>query len=131
MGSQPVSRSNNVQPAASAQPSAAAAAAVESSATSVAGSQGSVGADGEPKKKTARDVYGDKYSSANVKARHNPDGSVIPASAPKMLSDGSFAKPSGRQRKGCDWDSVRGVWVPIPNYQDVGGNNKGGGGDQI
>jgi len=131
MGSQPVSRSNNVQPAASAQPSAAAAAAVESSATSVAGSQGSVGADGEPKKKTARDVYGDKYSSANVKARHNPDGSVIPASAPKMLSDGSFAKPSGRQRKGCDWDSVRGVWVPIPNYQDVGGSSKGGGGDQI
>ena len=70
----------------------------------------------EPRKQTQaeRYGYGDKYSSKNVKARKNADGSVLPASAPKLMADGSFSRPSGRQRKGCEWDSSQGVWVPAP-----------------
>lgn len=56
--------------------------------------------------------YGDKYSTTNVNARKNPDGSVVPASKPKLLPDGRFARPAGRQRKGMDWDAVNGWWVP-------------------
>ncbi|KAL7540136.1 hypothetical protein ACHAXR_009885 [Thalassiosira sp. AJA248-18] len=61
--------------------------------------------------------YGDKYSATNVKARKNPDGTVVPASIPKLLPDGTFARPAGRQRKGMDWDSVKGIWFPIPGQQ--------------
>ena len=56
--------------------------------------------------------YGDKYSATNVNARKNPDGSIVPASTPKLLPDGRFARPAGRQRKGMDWDAVNGWWVP-------------------
>ena len=57
--------------------------------------------------------YGDRYSAANVKARHNHDGSVRPATAPKQSPrSGRFAQPKGRSRKDCDWDAVRGVWIP-------------------
>jgi len=56
--------------------------------------------------------YGDRYSAANVKARHNQDGSVRPATAPKQSPGGRFAQPKGRARKDCDWDAVRGVWIP-------------------
>jgi len=57
--------------------------------------------------------YGDRYSAANVKARHNADGSVIPATAPKQSPrSGRFRQPAGRARKDCDWDAVRGVWIP-------------------
>jgi hypothetical protein len=63
-------------------------------------------ADGEPRKQTQaeRYGYGDKYSTKNVNARKNADGTVVPASAPKLMADGKFARPSGRQRKGFDWD---------------------------
>ena len=56
--------------------------------------------------------YGDRYSNANVQARVNSDGTVAPPGVPKLLPDGTFARPSGRQRKGMDWDAVRGVWFP-------------------
>ena len=56
--------------------------------------------------------YGDKYSATNVNARKNPDGTIVPASTPKLLPDGRFARPAGRQRKGMDWDAVNGWWVP-------------------
>ena len=68
---------------------------------------------------------GDKCSARNVAARKNPDGSVVPASTPIRLPNGSFARPPS-SRKGCEWDYVRGVWVPIPGYQDplnVDGNH--------
>ena len=70
----------------------------------------------EPRKQTQaeRYGYGDKYSSKNVNARKNADGTVVPASAPKLMADGTFSRPSGRQRKGCEWDSSQGVWVPAP-----------------
>mmetsp|Transcript_33079 Transcript_33079/g.69454 ORF Transcript_33079/g.69454 Transcript_33079/m.69454 type:complete len:1360 (-) Transcript_33079:38-4117(-) len=58
--------------------------------------------------------YGDKYSAINVNARKNPDGTVVPASTPKLLPDGRFSRPAGRQRKGMDWDSINGWWVPMP-----------------
>eukprot|EP01082_Thalassiosira_pseudonana_P011445 g10594.t1 g10594 contig4:2163763-2166428(-) len=60
--------------------------------------------------------YGDRYSQENVKARKLEDGAIIPVTKPKVNPDGSFVRPSGRQRKGMDWDAVRGVWVPIPGY---------------
>ena len=56
--------------------------------------------------------YGDRYSNANVQARVNQDGTVAPPGVPKLLPDGTFARPSGRQRKGMDWDAERGVWFP-------------------
>ena len=56
------------------------------------------------------------YSEENVKKRTSADGCVKPVTAPKLLPDGSYARPSGRQRKGCNWDGVRGVWVPSETY---------------
>ena len=56
--------------------------------------------------------YGDRYSLDNVNARKLSDGTVIPVTAPKQLDNGLFARPAGRQRKGMDWDAVRGFWVP-------------------
>ena len=55
------------------------------------------------------------YSEENVKKRTSSDGCVKPVTAPKLLPDGTYARPSGRHRKGCDWDGVRGVWVPVEN----------------
>jgi hypothetical protein len=70
------------------------------------------GASGEGK--PHRYEYGDRYSEQNVRARKNPDGTVLPATTPKLLPDGTFAKPSGRQRKGMEWDAIKGCWYPVP-----------------
>ena len=59
--------------------------------------------------------YVDKYSQANVEARKNSDGTVIPASPPKVLPDGSYQRPVGRRRKGMDWDTVKGCWYLLSN----------------
>jgi hypothetical protein len=55
----------------------------------------------------------DRYSLENVAARKNDDGTVAPVATTK-LQNGMFARPIGRQRKGMEWDGVRGVWAPIP-----------------
>jgi len=72
--------------------------------------------DGEAKKLTQNEKYGygDRYSSANVEARKNPDGTVFPVQQPKLMSNGEFARPAGRQRRGMDWDAKRGCWFPVP-----------------
>jgi len=33
------------------------------------------------------------------------------------MPDGTFARPSGRQRKGMEWDAVKGIWYPLPEGQ--------------
>lgn len=53
-----------------------------------------------------------RYSVQSVQARHMNDGSVIPVTQPKLLPNGEYQRPIGRQRKGMDWDPVRGVWIP-------------------
>jgi hypothetical protein len=53
-----------------------------------------------------------KYSAAKVRERVGADGSVKPVTTPKQDPDGLYQRPSGRTRKGMDWDPVRGVWVP-------------------
>ena len=57
----------------------------------------------------------DKYSEANVKARTNADGSVIPVTKPKLLPNGKYQRPKGRGRNGCSWDEDRGkfLWLYI------------------
>jgi len=64
-------------------------------------------------KRATRYDYGDRYSEQNVRARKNSDGTVKPATAPKRLPDGTLAKPAGRQRKGMDWDAIKGCWYPV------------------
>lgn len=56
-------------------------------------------------------------------ARHSNDGSVKPVQQPKTLPTGEFQRPIGRQRKGMDWDPIRGVWVPqlVQVTSQVGG----------
>ena len=75
-----------------------------------------------PKKMTQNEKYGygDRYSAANVQARMNPDGTVFPVQRSKRMSNGLFARPAGRQRRGMDWDGERGCWYPVPEGQ--GGN---------
>jgi hypothetical protein len=53
-----------------------------------------------------------KYSAARVRERHANDGTVAPVTMPKKTKEGLYARPAGRTRKGMEWDSVRGVWVP-------------------
>jgi len=79
--------------------------------------------EGEPKKLTQNEKYGygDRYSAANVQARINPDGTVYPVQKPKLMPNGEFARPAGRQRRGMDWDAKRGCWFPVPEGQ--GGEN--------
>jgi len=60
-----------------------------------------------------------KYSAEKVKARIFSDGSVMPASTPKKTEDGLFLRPAGRQRKGMDWDPVKGKWIPIKTAPTV------------
>jgi hypothetical protein len=66
-------------------------------------------------KHATRYDYVDRYSEQNIRARKNSDGTVKAATAPKILPDGTFAKPAGRQRKGMDWDAIKGCWYPIKN----------------
>lgn len=75
--------------------------------------------DGEQKKLTQNEKYGygDRYSSANVQARMNPDGTVYPVQKPKLMPNGEFARPAGRQRRGMGWDGIRGCWFPLPEGQ--------------
>ena len=72
--------------------------------------------------------YGDKYSQTNVNARKNADGTVVPASTPKLLPDGTYARPAGRQRKGMDWDAIKGCWYPVPG--GGGSSHSGSGNDE-
>jgi len=53
-----------------------------------------------------------KYTAEKVRARIYSDGSVLPVSAPKKDKSGMYLRPAGRQRKGMDWDAVKGIWVP-------------------
>ena len=71
--------------------------------------------------------YGDKYSQTNVNARKNADGTVVPASTPKLLPDGTYARPAGRQRKGMDWDAINGRWYPVAGG---GGSSYSGSGNE-
>ena len=55
-----------------------------------------------------------RYSQTAIKNRTYDDGSVAPA-VPTMRGDnGLFQRPSGRSRKGMEWDGVHGVWRPTP-----------------
>jgi len=53
-----------------------------------------------------------KYSAAKVRERISSDGTVVPVTEPKRNKDGLYQRPAGRTRKGMNWDSVRGIWVP-------------------
>jgi len=53
-----------------------------------------------------------KYSAARVRERIAADGTVAPVSEPKKTKDGLYQRPAGRTRKGMEWDSLRGIWVP-------------------
>jgi hypothetical protein len=53
-----------------------------------------------------------KYTPGGVQQRTGRDGSVAPVSEPKKTPDGLYQRPAGRQRKGMQWDAVRGIWVP-------------------
>jgi hypothetical protein len=64
-------------------------------------------------KHATRYDYGDRYSEQNIRARKNSDGTVKAATVPRILPDGTFAKPAGRQRKGMDWDAIKGCWYPL------------------
>ena len=66
-----------------------------------------------------------RYSQTAIKNRTYDDGSVAPAVPPKRGDNGLFQRPSGRSRKGMDWDGVHGVWRPAP---PGGGGSFGGGG---
>lgn len=74
-----------------------------------------------PKSRTSRGIEGyapsggvntsdSKYSRQRVRERIGTDGSVEPISK-KIGSDGQYQRPTGRGRKGMDWDAVRGVWI--------------------
>eukprot|EP00934_Nitzschia_sp_Nitz4_P009454 Nitzschia sp. Nitz4//scaffold39_size137210//19237//22361//NITZ4_003186-RA/size137210-augustus-gene-0.178-mRNA-1//1//CDS//3329550344//9444//frame0 len=53
-----------------------------------------------------------KYSAARVRQRISSDGTVAPVTEPKKDKDGFYVRPAGRTRKGMQWDSMRGIWVP-------------------
>ena len=53
-----------------------------------------------------------RYSQEAIRNRTYGDGSVAPAVPPKRDDNGLFQRPSGRSRKGMDWDAVHGVWRP-------------------
>jgi hypothetical protein len=55
---------------------------------------------------------GSKYTIARVRARISADGSVAPVTLPRRGPDGLYARPSGRTRKGMDWDAINGKWIP-------------------
>ena len=46
------------------------------------------------------------------KERFTAEGYVLPATAPRRMPDGLFARPGGRAPHGHDWSCERGVWVP-------------------
>jgi hypothetical protein len=55
-----------------------------------------------------------KYSTARVRDRIASDGTVAPVTKPKLTKEGLYQRPAGRTRKGMEWDSVRGIWIPAP-----------------
>ena len=69
-----------------------------------------------------------RYSQMAIRNRTYDDGSVAPAVPPKRGDNGLFQRPSGRSRKGMDWDGVHGVWRPAP---PGGGGSVGGGGGGV
>ena len=60
-------------------------------------------------------AMGKKYSKSAIIARTLHDGSIAPTTAPKRGPDGQYLRPTGRGRKGMDWDSRNGRWVPQQN----------------
>ena len=59
-----------------------------------------------------RNVSTSKYSAARVRERIAADGTVAPVSELKRGKDGLYLRPSGRKRKGMEWDGLNGRWVP-------------------
>jgi len=59
-----------------------------------------------------RNVSTSKYSAARVRERIAADGTVAPVSELKRGKDGLYLRPSGRKRKGMEWDGRNGRWVP-------------------
>jgi len=55
---------------------------------------------------------GSAYYSRLQKDRFTAEGYVLPATAPRRMPDGLFARPGGRAPHGHDWSCERGVWVP-------------------
>jgi hypothetical protein len=53
-----------------------------------------------------------KYSTARVRDRIAVDGTVAPVTKPKVNKEGLYQRPAGRTRKGMEWDTVRGIWIP-------------------
>ena len=45
---------------------------------------------------------------------------MTPASTPKMLENGTFAKPKSKTPKGYDWCAQTGVWVPEREEERAG-----------
>ena len=48
---------------------------------------------------------------------------MTPASTPKMLEDGTYAKPKSKTPKGYDWCAETGLWVPEQEEQRAGFGN--------
>ena len=48
---------------------------------------------------------------SKLSLRMHDDGSITPVNTPSKNSDGTFARPTGRQPKGYIWDMLRGVWA--------------------
>jgi len=66
---------------------------------------------GAPKRKSSfEDSY--DYGDRSLDDRKHHDGSVLPAIAPIQLPDGSYQRPVGRAPRGCDWNYIKGVWIP-------------------
>lgn len=54
----------------------------------------------------------ERYQANRRLGRLSEDGSLAPSRPPKVRSDGTFVRPSGREPEGFGWNEVRGVWLP-------------------
>lgn len=60
-------------------------------------------------------MAGEKRKRVNpirVKGYLRSDGCILPGKPPKVLPDGRFKRPVGRQPVGMLWDGLQGIWRP-------------------
>lgn len=60
----------------------------------------------------------------NLEKRKTGDGWLRPLASLNLNSDGTYAKPSGRNPKGMVWDDLHGLWCPLKKKQRKGASRK-------
>jgi hypothetical protein len=76
------------------------------------------------RKAAVKSVVNKRWNQKRRAKRLNVDGTFSPKNAPRLLKNGRYKPPRGRQPLGMDWDEKRGVWTKQRELKNDESNTK-------